>query len=464
MANAAQQRIDLDPLSPLPLQPSSFGYRWVILGLCFLNQGLNYGIWYVFPVFFVAMLDDFGWARGPAAAVFSAFVLVNGVVAPLVGGLTDRYGPRVIIPVGSAIIGLALVGCAYVTELWQFYFWYGLVGGIGVGLGGWISNAAILSRWFPRSVGSAAGFSSAGIGMVILLLVPAAQALISSIGWREAYLWLAGLTILAVPANLLLQRRPPEHAPDAAVRVRTDRSTATTEASPPRAAFDDLVADPDWAGRIWTLRQAAGTARFWLLFACFFMTSFSVQLILVHEVAFLVDSGWDRALAATTAGLIGLVSIPAKLVGGPLSDRFGREPTWTAYLVVLVLGLAVLIVAGVGPRPELAYVFPILIGIGYSVMAPMAPAMAADIFKGPNFGAIFGAIAASNGIGAAVGAWTAGALYDVTGSYMAAFAGATIAAALSAACAWLAAPRHVRRTSGARLAPVSVRDLRPARS
>ena len=432
---------------PTSHRPGGAGhsYRWVILGLGFVNQALSYPTWYVFPVFFVALLEEFGWARGPAAGAFSVFVLLSGLGSPLVGGLTDRYGPRVVIPLGALVLGVALVGCASVTELWQFYVFYGLIGGAGIALSGWISNVTVLSGWFPRTVAAASGVTSAGIGVAILVLTPATQARITSVGWRQAYLELAALALLGIiPANLLLQRAPPRHAAEDA-RTRSGGSPASGNRA---SVSEDLVVDPAWAGRVWTLAGAARTARFWLLFAAFFSATYAVQFIFVHQVAYLVDAGIDRALAAFAAGLVGLTSIPTKLVGGLASDRLGREQTWTVFMGMLFAGLGLLVLTGRSPRPELAYLFPIFIGIGYSGTSITAPAMVADIFKGPNFGAIFGAIAASTGLGAATGAWSAGAIYDLTGGYDAAFAVATACCGLSVACGWLAAPRRVRRAPG----------------
>lgn len=426
------------------------GYRWVILGLGFANQGLSYPIWYVFPVFFVALIEEFGWARGPAAGVFSLFVLLTGIAAPFVGRLTDRWGPRMVITLGAAVLGLALAGCSSVTELWQFYLFYGLVGGIGMSLSGWISNVTLLSRWFPRSIGAASGFTSAGIGMAILVLTPVTQARITTVGWRQAYMELALLTVLGIiPANLLLQRSPPRQASEEARAHAARLAPDDRQPAAPRAPVDDLVVDRAWAGRVWTLGLAAQTTRFWLLFVAFFAAAIAVQFVFVHQVAFLVEGGVERPLAAFAAGLIGLTSIPTKLVGGLVSDRIGRELTWAIFMAALAIGLAMLVLTGTGPYPELAYVFPLFVGVGYSGMSILTPAMVADIFRGPNFGAVFGAIAASTGLGAASGAWIAGTIYDLTGSYMSAFALAAVCCVVSAACGWLAAPRLVRRPPGA---------------
>ena len=418
-------------------------YRWVILGTGLITQFFSYGIWYAFPVFFVAVLDELGWPRGAAAGAFSTLVVIAACTGPLVGSLTEHAGPRIVIPTGAALVAVGMIGCAFVTELWQFYLFYGVIGGLGLGLAGWISNVTAISRWFPRSVASATGFTSAGVGLSILVLAPLMQVAISLVGWRPAFLILAGLNLVLVPLNLALHRALPRMGaddPDGATATGSGRRAARATISTP-----SLIVDRVWTSRAWTLRPAAHTIRFWLLFVGFFGISFAAQLIIVHEVAFLVDHGFTAAMAATAAGLVGLGSVPSKMLNGAISDRIGRETMLTVDVALLLVGLLLLVVAGSGPVPALLYVFPILVGAGHASVAVIAPAMAADLFKGPSFGAIFGTIACGCGLGGAAGAWAAGVIFDATGSYSVAFTVAAVACITSVACGWLAAPRRVRR-------------------
>lgn len=424
-------------------------YRWVILGVGFITQFLAYGLWYAFPVFFVAILDELGWQRGPAAGAFSTFVLIAALVAAPAGTLTDRFGPRLVIAGGAALLAVGLAACAFLTELWQLYLWYGVIGGVGIGLAGWISNVTSLSHWFPRSVASAVGFTSAGVGLSILFVVPGMQALVSTIGWRQAFLVLAGLNLLLVPLNLVLHRAlprlPAEDVGEVPAAGHGRSETARRDADSAASRPADLVVDRAWVARGWTLGLAARTARFWLLALGFFSISFAGQLLIVHSVAYLVDHGIQAAAAAAAVGLVGLASIPAKVLGGPISDRLGRELTLTLYVGLVLTGLVLLVVTATGVRPELLYVFPLFIGLGYACIGVLAPAMSADLYRGPSFGSIFGAIACGVGCGGALGAWAAGAVFDLTGSYALAFAGAALACVIAVVCGWLAAPRKVRR-------------------
>jgi MFS family permease len=415
-------------------------YGWVVLALGFVTQGLIYTVWYSFGIFFVALLSEFGWQRGPAAAAFSLFALVQSLSSPLVGLLVDRFGARVVVPTGAAIAGAGLLLASQLSSLLELYLAYGLIAAFGGALAGWIANVAVMSRWFPRAVGFATGLTSAGIGFGILVVVPLIQSVILASGWRVGYQALAALVVLGiVPANLLLQRRRP----------------ATFRAAPSEAEDEvaGQVVDLAWASRDWTLAAAARERRFWALALGCCGASFATQLVVTHQVAHLVDAGYDRALAAAVVGLMGGVSIVAKVSWGLLADRVGREITFTLGMASVVLAVGLLALAGSAPLGVLPYLFGPVMAFGYSIIGPLAPSMASDLFRGRRFAAIFGLAGLITGSGGAVGSWVAGAIFDLTGSYLAAFALAALVAVGSAALGWLAAPRKVRRPPRARPRP-----------
>ncbi|MFN8525266.1 MAG: MFS transporter [Chloroflexota bacterium] len=416
--------------------PAPSRYRYVALGLAAVNHFVVHVFWYTFPVYFVAVINEFDWPRGPTAAAFSSFALVAGLGGPISGGLTDRYGPRAVICIGTLILTVAAAAAAYVSELWQFFLCVGIVGGVGMCLAGWIPNVTAVSRWFPERVGTVAGLVSSAIGLSILFMVPVAQYLVGHVGWRNTYLLMAAwLLIGLLPSNLLLQRRPP-------VPATRPRAEAAGEGRP---AADALVVNAAWAARVWTVRSAIRTWRFWFIGATFFCSGISTQLVFAHEIAFLIDSGISGETAAFAAGLVGLASVIAKIAYGPISDRIGRELTFSIAMVFVIAGIAALVSAGATASPGLIYLFPWLFGFGYSATATLNPAMVADIFRGRSFGAIFGAVAAISSVGSASGPWIAGTIFDVTGSYAAAFVTGVASCVLATVFAWLASPRRVRR-------------------
>jgi MFS family permease len=370
-------------------------YGWLIVAAAFLILGLNYSVWYSFSVFYVALLEEFGWSRGGTAGVFSVFVLVVGGSGVAVGKLADRLGPGRVLAVGTAILAAGLVASSRITELWQFYFFFGVIAGIGTAASGWVPAVTMLSRWFSMRLGAASGISSSGIGVGILVMVPLIQWLITETGWRTTYLILAAVLFAGVlPTALLLMRGRPEElgllkdGRKPSEDVHQEKSLATTA-----VAQRSRVVDREWASRDWSIRSVIRTRRYWGIFAMFSLGNITVQMIFVHQVAFLIDGGYDRLLAASIVGLIGFISIGGKIGWGWISDQIGRELTYTLGIVFLLTGIALLIMTRVVAFPPLIYFFTVAFALGYAVAPPLGPAVVTDLFAGRNFGSIFGTLA-----------------------------------------------------------------------
>jgi MFS family permease len=190
------------------------------------------------------------------------------------------------------------------------------------------------------------------------------------------------------------------------------------------------------------LRTAARTWRFWVTGAVFFAGSAATQMLLVHQVAYLVDHGASALAGATVVGVVGVSSVAGKAGWGMLSDRIGREPTYSLAFGCVAASVGLLALAGAYPRTLLPYGYAVLIGVGYAVTAPLTPAIASDLFGGPRFARIFGALHFTNSLGGALGAWVAGGIFDATGSYALALPIAAAMAVLAPALLWFVAPRR----------------------
>jgi MFS family permease len=194
-----------------------------------------------------------------------------------------------------------------------------------------------------------------------------------------------------------------------------------------------------------TLRQALHALPFWLMVAAFFFGSLCSQTLQVHQVAYLVDHGISAMLAASVVGVVGLASVVGKTGGGWLSDRMEREVVYVAGIAVLVSSVGVLALLGAAPSIAGAYLFAIMLGIGYSATASMVPAMLSDRFSGTNFGSIIGVALFGSAAGSATGPWLAGHLFDITGNYHAAFIIAAGAGTAAGSAAWIARGLRLRK-------------------
>ncbi len=414
-------------------------YGWVVVAVGFVTLGVSFGVWYSFSVFFMAIIQEFGWSRAAGSSIFSIFIFSQSIMGLLTGHLQDRFGPRVIIPCGAVLLALCLALTSRAQSLWHFYVVYGVFAGAGVSLLGFSSHSAFLPKWFERKRGLALGIAMSGIGFGMLFLVPLVEKSITAYGWRATYLYLAVLVLCGIgPLNAVLSRGKPE---DLNLRPDGDESGGNGGVRP---AVSVKVMDPDWAGRNWTIGKAMATKRFWFLVMAFFFASWVYQGTLLHAVSAMVDYGLERQRAAYYFGILGITGSAGKILFGYLSDVMGRERVCTLGAAVVALGMFCLMgmAWAQGPLPLL---FALLFGLGYGAAAPLFPSVSADIFLGNSFGLIFAVICIGGGLGGSTGPLVAGLCHDVSGSYFVSFILYLVGLFCSCLLIWLAAPRKVRQ-------------------
>jgi MFS family permease len=411
-------------------------YGWIIVAVALISMAFWFGIRANFSVFYVALLEEFGWNRGESAGVQSMALITYTVMAPLVGGLIDRFGPRRVVVPGILILALGLILCRSIGTLAQFYLFYGVVVGTGITCIGIVTYSAIMAHWFEKKRGLASGIALSGMGLGTFVLVPLSQSFISMWGWRLTFVALGGLVlIIALPLNALFLRHKPSEVGQSVDGL--DNHKAFAEAGACAMKADD-------AGVGWTTRKVLSSGRFWALMAFTFCSIIAIYIIVVHSVRFLVDQGVAKMTAAFVLAMVGVVSSIFRIFWGGLSDRIGREITYTMGIACGCLGVAALLIFENHGSPLFTYSFFVFFGMGWGVTAPMMMAVSADLFKGKIFGLIYGFVEAGVGIGAAFGAWVAGFIFDQTQSYRLAFILVIVAMVLSCVFIWLAAPRKVR--------------------
>jgi len=396
---------------------------WVILITSFGTLVVIYGVWYSYSVFLVALVGEFGWSRSVVSGGFAFFSLMNALLGPPTGWLIRRWGPRRVILAGVGVMALGLCLTAETRAWWHLYVAYGLITGLGMSLNGWIPQVILIQAWFPRRVGSAMGLATAGIGVGIFALVPLTQLLIEWYGWRWAFRLLAVLTVAwGLPSALWWVRDPPG--------VTEGRS------GPGPCRADDA------AEAFWTLGAAVHTRRFWALCGMYFCGNAVTQMLMIHQVAYLVDHRMPALTAASVGGFVGLVSIGGKIGWGVLSDRTSRELACTLGFGCVLGSLGGLVLAGAYPGSPIVWGYAVLIALGYGVLSPVFPATASDLYRGPGFATIYGTLWAVVCLGLAAGPWIAGQVFDLTGSYgLALWIGLAMALA-TPVLVWIAAPRR----------------------
>src|SRR6185369_845309 len=307
-----------------------FFYGYVILGLCFANMVVMRGVNGAFGVYYLALLEEFSWSRSDGASIASINYVVYALAAPIVGLAFDRVGPRLLMPLGAALVGLGLMLSSISKSLFDLYFSYGVVTALGQGALSFVGHNALISFWFVRRRATAIGIASMGQGVGALVMVPLTQLLIDRIGWRCTYIVTGGLLLLILaPANAIFQRRTPQEVgqfPDG-------EQTPATE-NPGRHSAKHS------GGRDWTLGEAVRSFPFWCITIGHLALGTALFLINTHVIAHFVAVGYEKLAASFYFGLIGFIRIGATIIWGSLSDRLGRSKAYGVATAVTALGVA----------------------------------------------------------------------------------------------------------------------------
>jgi len=238
-----------------------------------------------YPVFFVAFLGEFGWGRAQASLAYSVSQLLNGASSPVVGALVDRVGPRRLVLLGGVVLAVGLALSARVSALWHLIALYGVVMTVGANCLGLVVLTPLVSRHFVTKRGLVLAIVQSANGMGRAGAVPVVQFLISTVGWRRAYLVLATAMALALlPLSRSFGRGTATMAGASAEAARAPRHHATP------------VHD-------WTLGEAMATPHFWLLFLVYLLTGLGSFFVSLHQLAFLADVGFDTLHAASVLGM-----------------------------------------------------------------------------------------------------------------------------------------------------------------
>ena len=378
------------------------GMAAAVLVLCFAFNFVGRGVGDTYMVFLLPLEKEFGWHRSQMTGVYSAMMVVGGLAAPLGGMVFERWGPRVLYAGGLALLGSGSYLASKVTALWQFYACISLLGGLGVAAIGMVPAAALISRWFERRLSTAIGIAYAGFGCGSLLIVPLAQTLIDTDGWRHAYEVIGASLLVILLVSL-------------AVPWRTIRAGLPSL----------VVARPRVHAGVGPVRTALRDRTFWRLVQVMFFTAVGMYLIIVQSVAYLVDVGYTPLQAATAFGAAGALSVVGVSSSGWLADRFGhrrRAPVAEAATVSFVgtfLGISLLLAMSYGASLAMLVAYVLLFGICQGARGPLAAGLSARLFSGPGQATIYGVIFACMSVGSGIGSLLAGALHDLTGGYRA---------------------------------------------
>lgn len=314
---------------------------------------------YGFSVFIVPIAEDTGWDRTAVAAVVAPIAIVNGLMSPVVGALTDRFGPRRVLTVSSVSMAIGLIGVGIFSQsLSAFIAAVAVASLMGAAQTG-VPYTYLVVGWFSARRGLALGIMLSFVGLGIATVPPFLAFLISEWGWRVAFI-AAGLVSMAItlPVALFAVRDPPV--------VQADNRQ-------------------DLAG--YTVPQAVKTASFWLMLAAFFLNYFAAAAGSISLPVVLADRGADSTRSALVMSFVGLSFIVMRLGFGALLDRFAPVPLTSLAFLSPVVGHCILLSSeGVVP----VYVSAVFFGLATGAEGDAIGYLLSKRFGMRSFGKLFG--------------------------------------------------------------------------
>jgi MFS family permease len=379
-------------------------YGYVIVLAAFFIVLISWGAMYSFGVFFKPVLAEFGWTRAMTSGAYALNMVLTGAFCILSGKLVGRLGPRMVLTIGGAIIGVGYLLMSRSTTVLEFYLYYGLLVSIGMGCMV-VPLMWTVARWFNKGRGLASGIVISGIGLGIIVMPQLANRLISVYSWRTSFLFLGIISLVLIIGFAQLLKRAP---------------------APNQHAGKASASNVQVKGL--TVREAMRTSQFWLIFIMPFFLSFAVQVVMAHIVPHATDIGFSATTAATLLSAIGLVSIFGKISFGSLGDKIGNRK---AAIIISILVAVAFVWLRFSNQLWMLYIFAVIFGLGYAGFSATQSPLAAELFGLKSHGTIFGLTSFTGNAGGAVGSFLAGYIFDMTGNYNWAFYICVILAAIS---------------------------------
>jgi len=390
MADSTRPRAVQDQPSP-----SASTNRWGIAAAGVVMQ-IALGAVYAWSVFRIPLTKAFGWTISQVTLTFTIAILMLGFAA-FVGGLWMRKsGPRQVALAAGVFYGVGVFLASFSAgHLYWLYFSYGVLGGIGLGLG-YIVPVATLVKWFPDKRGMITGIAVAGFGAGALITAPVASRLVATVGVLKTFaiLGIAYFFAVTIPA-LFMKDPPPDFKPAGWQPSAAQAKQRTT--------------------RDYTLSESLGKWQWYALWAMLFLNT-SAGISIISQAAPMAQE-ITHVTAAVAAGMVGIISIAngaGRFLWAWLSDAIGRRAVFfSMFLVQAVLFWMMPHVSGFGVFTTLAFVILLCYGGGFGTM----PAFATDYFGPTNVGSIYGLMLTAWGFAGVLGPTLIAHIRQSTGHY-----------------------------------------------
>ena len=385
-------------------------YGWVMVAVTLLTAVITAGTVGAPGVFIVPLQQEFGWSTAEISSALSIRFILFGLMAPFAAALMNRYGLRNVTLSALLIVASALVSSLLMTQVWQLILLWGVVIGIGTGMTALVLGATVATRWFTARRGLVVGILTASVATGQLVFLPLLASVTEKMGWRIALSLVCVMLALAALAVLLVMRDRPS---DVGLRPFGDQGAEPLPPPPPSNA-------PIVTAALGSLREAARTQAFWILFATFFICGASTNgLVQVHLIPMCLDFGIPQIQAASLLAAMGVFDLFGTMFSGWLSDRYDNR--WLLFCYYGLRGLSLLML----PFTDFSFyglsLFAMFYGLDWIATVPPTVRLTAQRFGPERANLVFGWIFTGHQLGAASAAFGAGLSRTVLATYLPAF-------------------------------------------
>ena len=377
---------------------------WMVLATAGI-QMLSGLLWmHSYGAYVVLLQAEFGWSKTLVAGAFALTRIESGILGPLQGWMVDRYGPRLVLQIGTVIYGLGFMAFSQVDSVLTFYITFGLIA-VGSSLGGFATVMVAIVSWFSRHRAKAIAASQLGFSLAGLC-VPLVVYALEGFGWRTtAFVSGVLVLVLGLPLTLVVRHRPESYGEVVdGIRIPEDEPTAGRRPARARAPRD------------LSAREAMRTRAFWLISLGHATALLSVSSMMVHLIPHLTTG--PLAMTLSAAGLMvafmTAAQVAGQVTGGVLGDRFNKRFMSAACLIGHAAGLVIVAYA---TTVWMVLAAVVVHGLAWGVRGPLMTALRADYFGASSFGTIMGFSSLIVMLGMSIGPVFAGYMADTTGNY-----------------------------------------------
>ena len=330
--------------------------------------------------------------------------LTTHFMGPIVGPLVDKFGPRYLMTMGAIIAGFSTFLMSTADNFWEIILYFSIIGASGHACLSHIVTNTTLARWFIKKRGRATGIATTGINVGEAIMAPLIQLLITYVGWRKTWQFMALVPWLIIaPTSFLFMRRSPED-----LGLKPDGESTEIEN---KQNASDSHQDIE---EIWTPKDAFRTTSLWALVFSTNLAAIAVIGVVLHQIPFMIDQGLTPGIAALSLTTYAIFAIPSKLVWGFLAEKVAIKYLTAASLIGSAIGLLILIQAS---TIKGVLLFGVIYGLTRGAWAVVQSLIWADYFGRAFLGSIRGFVSPIQGLSAIFGPLFAGWLRDVTNSY-----------------------------------------------